>query len=102
MTTLYIANILDETNLSFLSNSFVNDVVVFHDLFLDGICQILHTSLFLLQIYVAQSSIEEYFARVELEEETKLGIVNHAVTSQIQQRIVKVGQSLFEIAQQKI
>lgn len=102
MTTLYIANIPDNTNLSFLSNSFVDDVVVFHDLLLDGIRQILQTSLFLLQIYIAQSSIEKYFARVEFEEEAKLGIVDHAVTSQIQQRIVKVGQGLFEIAQQKI
>lgn len=64
MTILYIADISDDTNLGFLSNSFVDDVVVFHDLLFDGIRQILHTSLFLLQIDVAQSSVEQYLTRV--------------------------------------
>lgn len=50
--------------LCFLPNRLVNDIVILDDLFLDGILQILQTSIFLLKIDVAESPVEEHFARV--------------------------------------
>lgn len=94
--------LLGSTYLCFFPNSLVDHVVVLDDLFLDRIAQILHTGFLLLEVDVAQATVEENLARVELEEQAKLGVVDHGVASQVEQRIVEVGQGLFEITQQKV
>lgn len=50
---VFATELFDHPDLGFLSNGFVNDVVVFDDFFLNGIRQILHAGLFLLQVDVA-------------------------------------------------
>jgi hypothetical protein len=62
----------------------INDVVVLDNLLLHGIGQILQTGLLLLQVDVAETSIEQNLTRVKLEEQTKLRIVDHSIASQVQ------------------
>lgn len=90
------------TDLGLFANGFVDDVVVFHHLFLGSIGEILHSSVLLLQVYVAKPAVKEHFARVQLEEQPKLGIVNHCVAAEVQQGIVEIGQSLLEVAEKEI
>jgi hypothetical protein len=50
--------------------------VVLHHLLLDGILQILHTRLHLLEVDVAEATVEEDLARVQLEQQTQLRVVD--------------------------
>ena len=88
--------------LCLLPDGLINDIVVLDNLLLDSVGQVLQTSLLLLQVDVAQTSVEEDFARVELEEKTQLRIVDHVVTAQVEQGIVEVGEGFLEIAEQEI
>lgn len=88
--------------LCLLADGFVDDVVVFNDLFLDGIRQVLHSGIFLLQVDVAQATVEEDLAGVKFEQEAELGVVDHGVAPEVEQGVVEVGQSLFEVTKQKV
>ena len=57
--------------------------MVLHHLLLGRICQILHTSFRLLKVDVAETTVEENLARVELEEEAELRIVDDLVAPKI-------------------
>lgn len=91
-----------QTHISFLADGVVNDIVVFDNFFLDGIGQILHTCILLLEVNVAETAIKEYFARIQLEKQTQLRIVDHGIASEVEEGIVEIGQGLFEIAEEKI
>ena len=56
----------------------------------------------MLQVDVAQATVEEDFARVELEEEAKLGVVDHGIATEVEEGIVEVCKSLFEVAEEEI
>lgn len=106
MTTRHCAclhrNECEPTHLCFLSNCLVNDVVILHDLLLDGVRQVLHTGVLLLQVDVAQAAVEENFARVQLEEEAELGVIDHCVSAQVEEGVVEIGESLFEVAEEEV
>lgn len=85
-----------------LANSLVDNIVVLDNLFLDSIFEILKTSFLLLQVNVAETTIEQNLARIQLEHETQLGIVDHGVASEVEQGIVEVGKGLFEVAEQEV
>jgi hypothetical protein len=55
-----------------------------------------------LQIDVAETAVEQNLTGVQFEEQTQLRIVDHGVASEVQERIVEVGQSLFKVAQEEI
>lgn len=92
----------DSVALGFLTNGLVNDIVVLDNLFLDGIPQILKTSFPLLKIDVAKTAVEKHLARVELEEQTELGVIDHCVSAEVEQCVVEVCERLLEIAQEEI
>lgn len=70
--------------------------------FLCRIGQIVHARLRLLQVDIAQSSVEEDFARVELVLQAQLLVVDGRVASKIEQRIVEVGERFFKVADKEI
>lgn len=88
--------------LGLVPNRFVNDIMVLNHLFLDGVGQVLQTQLLLLQIDVAQTAIEENLARVKLEEKTKLGIIDDGVATEVEEGVVKIGEGLLEITEEKV
>jgi hypothetical protein len=88
--------------LCLFSDSIINDIVVLHDLLLYSKAEILQTGLLLLQVYIAQTTIKKYFARIELEHETQLGIIDHVISSKVKECIVEICQGLFEIADEEI
>lgn len=59
---------MDLTYIGFLTDSIIDHIVIFNNLLLDCKSQILHTSLLLLEVDVAEATVEEYFARVQFEE----------------------------------
>jgi hypothetical protein len=61
----------------------IDDVVVLDNLLLDGEREILHSGLLLLEIYVTQTAVEENLARVKLEHQTQLSVIDHVVPPQI-------------------
>lgn len=88
--------------LCLLTNRLIDNVVVLYNLLLDSVRQILHTSIFLLQVDVAETSVEEHLARIEFEEQAQLCVVDHGVSSQVEKSVIEVGQCLFEVAEQEI
>ena len=56
----------------------------------------------MLEVDIAEPSVEEDLARVQLEQEAKLGIVDHRVAAKIEERVVEVGQRFLEIAQEEV
>lgn len=90
------------TYLCLLSDGLVNDVVIFYHLFLHCVRQILHASILLLKIDVAQTTVEEDLARVELKEQSQLCVVNHCVAAKVEQRVVEVCQCFLEVAQKEV
>lgn len=64
--------------------------------------QVLHTSILLLEVDVAETTIEEYFARVELELQTQLLIVDVVVPAEVKQGVVEVGQRFLEITHEEV
>lgn len=88
----------ESSYLSLFPDGLVNDVVILHDLLLHGILQVLQARLLLLQVYVAEASVEEDLARVELEEQAELRVIDHVVSTEVEEGVVKVGESLLEIA----
>lgn len=95
-------NSCGDANLCLFLNSLVDYVVILDNLFLDGIRQILHTRFLLLQVDVAQSTVEQDLAGIQLEEETQLGIIDHVVASQVQEGVVEVGEGLLKVANEKV
>lgn len=71
-------------------------------LLLRRIRQILHTSLLLLQIDVAQPAIEQHLARIQLELQPQLLIVDTVVPAEIEQCVVEVGKSFLEVAHEEV
>lgn len=57
--------------------------MILNHLLLGRIRQILHTSLGLLKVDVAKTTVEKDFARVKLKEKTQLRIVDDLVASEI-------------------
>lgn len=76
--------------------------MVLHHLLLDGVLQILHTSFHLLQVDVAETTVEQDLARVELEDQPELPIVDQRVAAEVKKCVVEVRQGLLEITQQKV
>lgn len=91
-----------KTYLGLLADGLVNDIVVLDDLLLHGVREILHTSILLLQVDVAQTAVEQDFTGVELEQKAELGVVDHGVASQVEKCVVEVGESLFKVAEEEI
>ena len=90
------------TYLGLFLDRLVNDIVVRCDLFLYRIIEILQAWTFLLQIDIAKTTIEQDFARVQAELESKLLIVYVGVSSQVEQCVVEVGQRFFEVTNEKV
>jgi hypothetical protein len=95
-------NRIEHAYLCLLTDGLINDVVVLHDLLLDCIRQVLHTSVFLLQIDVTQATVEENLAGVKLEKQTKLSVVDHRIAAQVEKSIVEIGKGLFEVAEEEV
>lgn len=76
--------------------------MVLHHLLLDGVLQILHTGFHLLQVDVAETTVEQDLARVELEDQPELPIVDQRVAAEVKKCVVEVRQGLLEITQQKV
>ena len=76
--------------------------MVLHHLLLDGILQILDASLHLLEVDVAEAPVEQDLARVELEQQTQLRIVDQSVATEVEEGVVEVGEGLFEVAEQEV
>ena len=89
----YLCHVLD---------SIINHIVVLHHLLLDGILQILDASLHLLEVDVAEAPVEQDLARVELEQQTQLRIVDQSVATEVEEGVVEVGEGLFEVAEQEV
>ncbi len=70
--------------LSPLLYGFIYDIMVVCHFLSCCVSQISHSNLFLLQVDVAQASIEEDFAGVQLEFETQLFVVDISVPSQVE------------------
>ena len=88
--------------LCLLPDGLVNHVVIWDDLLLGGEGQILHSSVLLLEVDVAQTTVEEDLARVQLELQAQLLIVDVVVATEIKKRVVEVGKGLFEIAHEEV
>ena len=89
-------------HLCFLLDGLVNHVVVLDHLLLGRICQILQAGLFLLQVDVAEAAVEQHLARVQLEHEPELLVVDGRVPAQVEEGVVEVGEGLFEVAEQEV
>ena len=90
------------TDLCFFPDCLVDDVVVLHHLFLHRELEILQTCILLLEVDVAEAAVEENFTRVELEQEAKLSVIDHGVSSEVEQRVVEICQCLLKVAEQEI
>jgi hypothetical protein len=64
--------------------------------------QVLQACVPLLQVYVAQAAIEQDFARVQLELQAQLFVVDVVVAAQVQERVVEVGERLLEVAHEEV
>lgn len=84
------------------SNCIVNHIMVWRHFLLRGEFQILKTRACLVQIDIAESPVEEDFAREQPELEPQLVVVDGCVAAQIQQSVVEISQRLFEIPQQEV
>ena len=76
--------------------------MILNHFLLGRVRQILHTGFGLLKVDVAETTVEEDFARIQLEEKTELRIVDDLVASKVEECIVEIGQCLFEVAEQKV
>jgi hypothetical protein len=76
-------------------------VVGYHLLF-GGKGQILHTGVLLLEVDIAESAVEQDFARVQLEFQAKLLVVDIVVSAQIEQRVIKVGERLLKVSHEEV
>jgi hypothetical protein len=76
--------------------------MVWDDFLLGCERQILHTSIFLLEVNVAQSTVEENLARVQLELQTELFVVDIIVASEVQERVVEISERFLEIAHKEV
>ena len=88
--------------LSLFPDGLVDDIVVLDHLLLHGVSKILEAGLLLLQVDVAEPTVEQHFARVQLEQETQLRVVDHGVSSEVEQSVVEVRQGFLKIAQQEV
>lgn len=85
-----------------LTNSLINDFMVRCDLLIDSILKVLHAGFILFKVDIAETAIEEDFARVQPELQTQLFIVNIGIPAQIKQCVVEIGQGFFEVAEQEV
>jgi hypothetical protein len=83
-------------------NGLVDYVVIGHHLLLGGKGQILHTGILLLEVDVAEATVEQDFARIQLEFQAKLLVVDIIVTAQVEQRVIKVGERLFKVSHEEV
>lgn len=88
--------------LCFFSDGLVDDVVILDHLLLHSVRQVLQTSIFLLQVDVAKTTVEQNLAGIQLKQETELCVIDHGVASEVQQRVVEICQRLLEIPQKKV
>ena len=73
--------------------------MVLHHLLLDGVLQILEPGVHLLEVDVAETAVEEDLARVQLEQQAKLRVVDQCVAAEVEEGVVEVGEGLFEVAE---
>lgn len=76
--------------------------MVLNHLLLGGVLQVLHAGLCLLEVDVAQAAVEQHLARIELEQQAQLRVVDQRVAAEVEERVVEVGQSLLEVAEQEV
>lgn len=91
-----------ESHLGLVPDSLINDIVILNHLLLDGILQVLHASFHLLKVDVAQTTIEENLARIELEKKTQLSIVDQGVATKVEEGVVEVCQCFLKVGQKKV
>lgn len=72
------------------------------NLLFDSILEVLHSGAHLLQVDVAKATVEQDFARIQSEFQAQLLIINVRVATQVQERIIEVGEGFLEIANQKV
>ena len=90
------------TYVCFLPNGLVDDIVVGNHLLLGGKGQILETSLSLLQVDVAETTVEQHLTGVQLKLQAQLLVVDVVVSAQVQQCVVEVGEGLFKVAHEEV
>jgi hypothetical protein len=56
----------------------------------------------LLEINVAETAVEENFARVEFEQQTQLRIVDQRVAAEVEKGVVEIREGFFEVAEEKV
>ena len=88
--------------LCLVPNSIINHTVVLDNLLLGGILQILDTSIHLIEVDVAEAPVEQNLARVELEQQTQLRIVDQSVATEVEEGVVEVGKGLFVVLKQEV
>ena len=76
--------------------------MVLNHLLLDGILEILHAGFHLLKVDVAQTTVEENFARIELEQKAQLPIVDQGVAAKVEEGVVEVCQCFLEVGQKEV
>lgn len=76
--------------------------MVLNHLLLDRVPQILHAGVHLLEVDVAEAAVEQDLARVQLEEQAQLRVVDQCVAAEVEERVVEVGQGLLEVAEQEV
>ena len=76
--------------------------MVLHHLLLDGVLQILQTGVHLLEVDVAETAVEQDLARVQLEQQAQLRVVDQCVAAEVEEGVVEVGEGLFEVAEQEV
>ena len=88
--------------LCLFSDGFVDYLMIGSNLFFHGVIQICHAGFCLLQIDVAQSSIEQDFTGEELEFKPQLIIVDEGIASQVEESVVEVCQCFLEVTNKEI
>ena len=88
--------------LCILVDGLVNYIVVRNHLLLRSEGQILQTRIPLLQVDVAETTVERDLAGIQLEFQAKLFVVDVVVAAQVQERVVEVGQRFLEVAHEEV
>ena len=76
--------------------------MVLDHLLLGRIPQILQTSFFLLEVDVTKAAVEKHLARVQLEHEPELLVVDGRVAAEVEEGIVEVGEGLLKVAEKEV
>lgn len=91
-----------ETYVGAVPNGIVDDIVVWSHLLSDRKLEVPHARAHLPEVDIAQSTVEEDFAREEAELEPQLLIVDRHVAAEVEQGVVEIGQGLLKVAEEEI